>query len=117
MEHIHSSWNSDRIAASLLNKSRKTPGKWETPLIAVFKGKDLKVVTGRGAVRFAADYRDTIASACCLDGWLRVVLADGSVFTYGYDTADGTFRAVRAPPRGRGRHKPREYADVSTKEL
>ena len=48
MEHIHSSWNSDRIAASLLNKSRKTPGKRETPLIAVFKGKDLKVVTGRG---------------------------------------------------------------------
>lgn len=94
MEHIHSSWNTDRIAASLLNKSRKLQ---EKPLITVFRGKSLKVVTGRGAVRFAADYRDTIASACCSGGRLRVVLADGSVFTYGYDIADGTFRAVRAP--------------------
>ena len=105
MEHIHSSWNTDRIAASLLNKSRKIQEKREKPLISVFRGKSLKVVTGRGAVRFAADYRDTIASACCSGGRLRVVLADGSVFTYGYDTADGTFRAVRAPRAAAGTRK------------
>lgn len=82
MVHIHSSWNSDRVAASCLNKSHARPKKRVVRMYTEYRGRELKLKTNYGSVRFFKQYEADIVAAR-LDGTaLMVELADGSTFRY-----------------------------------
>ena len=109
MFHIHSSFNSDRIAACLLNKPPKKPTRKEIRIFTVYKDNELKVKTSRGAIKFMTTLPDKITSACCSNGQLTVMLADGSTITRKYNSVNGDFRPAaqrRArSPGARSRHE------------
>ena len=82
MAHIRSSWNSDRVAASCFNKPHAQPKKRVVRMFTEYRGRELKLKTAYGSVRFSARYESDIVAAG-LDGTaLTVELADGSAFRY-----------------------------------
>ena len=62
--HIHSSWNSDRVAACCISKPRETAAvRRPVRMYTEFRGSALTVKTYRGAVKFAHVYEADVVGA------------------------------------------------------
>ena len=88
--HLHSSWNSDRVAACCINKPRKYSSvRKPVRMYTELRGHSLAVKTRRGAVKFAHIYSANIVEASFDDGKLNVELENGATYAYVY--ANGRF--------------------------
>ena len=62
--HIHSSWNSDRVAACCISKPRETAAvRRPVRMYTEFRGSALTVKTYRGGVKFAHLYEADVIGA------------------------------------------------------
>ncbi len=84
-KYIRSSWNSNRVAACCANSVRKPLEACSPKMYTEYRAATLKVVTRRGSVKFEHTYTSPVASACVVDGELRVTLENGVGLFYGYD--------------------------------
>ena len=92
---LHSSWNSDRIAACCRKKpaSRRTSSR--SHLIAQHRGNELTLLGLCGGRRGTWMMKVAVSSAIVRDGRLAVETVDGS--KYEYDIETGKLLSENAP--------------------
>ena len=89
--HIHSSWNSDRVAACCINKRRETAVvRHPARVYAEFCGHALAVKTYRGKMKFVHLYEADVICARLSADTLEVELENGAKYFYTFE--DGRFR-------------------------
>ena len=94
--HIHSSWNSDRVAACCISKPHKTAVvRRSVRMYTEFRGPALTVKTYRGAVKFAHVYEADVIGARLSADELEVELEDGATYLYAFE--NGRFRRQALP--------------------
>lgn len=99
---MHSSWNSDRVAACCIAKPHKVSTGRRVKMYAQFKNEELKVLTYRGTEKFHMVYNAPIASAVVRDDGLEVELSNGD--HYEYDYACGKFELYQCSVAARATH-------------
>ena len=92
---LHSSWNSDRIAACCRKKpaSRRTSSR--SHLIAQHRGNEVTLLGLCGGKRGTWMMKVAVSSAIVRDGRLAVETVDGS--KYEYDVREGCKAVLRRP--------------------
>ena len=96
--HIHSSWNSDRVAACCISKPHKTAVvRRPVRMYAEFSGHALTVKTYRGAVKFAHVYEDDVIDARLSADTLEVELENGVTYPYAFENGRFHLRTLPAP--------------------
>ena len=85
---IHSSYNTDRIAACFINKPHKIRATTVRHYYAQYSGKTVSVQWGNGHIKFELSFEDDIASALCRDGKFSVELVNGDHYTYDLKTGE-----------------------------
>ena len=96
--HIHSSWNSDRVAACCISKPHKTAVvRHPVRMYTEFRGPALTVKTYRGAVKFAHVYEADVTGARLSADVLEVELGNGVVYFYAFEAGRFHLRTLPAP--------------------
>ena len=94
--HIHSSWNSDRVAACCISKPHKTAVvRRPVRMYTEFRGPALTVKTYRGAVKFAHVYEADVIGARLSADELEVELENGATYLYAFEA--GRFHLQTLP--------------------
>ena len=94
--HIHSSWNSDRVAACCISKPRETAAvRRPVRMYTEFRGSALTVKTYRGAVKFAHVYEADVVGARMSADALEVELENGATYLYAFE--NGRFHLQALP--------------------
>lgn len=94
--HIHSSWNSDRVAACCISKPRETAAvRRPIRMYTEFRGSALTVKTYRGAVKFAHVYEADVVGARQSADTLEVELENGVTYLYAFK--NGRFHLKTLP--------------------
>ena len=89
--HIHSSWNSDRVAACCISKCREIANvRRSTRMYTRFSGRALTVKTTCGTVKFVHLYEADVVCARLTADALEVELENGAVYFYAFE--NGRFR-------------------------
>jgi len=83
---MRSSWNSDKIAASILNKDHSARKPAKRYYFAQRRGNEVSVCNARGKVRFTYAFNCALESALIVDDVLKVTAEDGSVYTFDVHT-------------------------------
>ena len=103
MGRIHSSWNSDRVAAAYCaQRSAKSFSRRPAALCATYRmdGNEVSVVTRRGRKVFTRQFDGRIVSACVHGDLLEVETSAGSFFRC--DAHTGALKEVRRAVRENG---------------
>ena len=96
--HIHSSWNSDRVAACCINKPREAAVvRRPVRMYTEFRGHALTVKSYRGAVKFAHLYEADVIGARQSAGALEVELENGATYLYAFENGRFHLQALPAP--------------------
>ena len=96
--HIHSSWNSDRVAACCISKPRETAAvRRPIRMYTEFRGSALTVKTYRGAVKFAHVYDADVIDAWLSTDVLEVGLENGAAYVYAFENGRFRLRTLPAP--------------------
>lgn len=83
---IHSSWNSDRVAACCRNKSAARRTSARSRLIAQHRGNEVTLLGPCGGKRGTWMMKVAVSSAIVRDGRLAVETVDGSKYEYDVET-------------------------------
>ena len=96
--HIHSSWNSDRVAACCISKPREAAAvRRPVRMYTEFRGSALTVKTYRGAVKFAHVYEADVVGARMSVDALEVELENGATHLYAFENGRFHLQALPAP--------------------
>ena len=83
---LHSSWNSDRVAACCRNKSAARRTSARSRLIAQHRGNEVTLLGPCGGKRGTWMMKVAVSSAIVRDGRLAVETVDGSKYEYDVET-------------------------------
>ena len=96
--HIHSSWNSDRVAACCINKPREAAVvRRPVRMYTEFRGSALTVKTYRGAVKFVHVYEADVVGARISADALEVELENGVTYLYAFENGRFHLQALPVP--------------------
>ena len=94
--HIHSSWNSDRVAACCISKPHKSAVvRRSVCMYTEFRGSALTVKTYRGGVKFAHVYEADVIGPQLSADTLEVELENGTTYLYAFE--NGRFHLRTLP--------------------
>ena len=83
---LHSSWNSDRVAACCRNKSAACRASSRARLVAQHRGNEVTLLGPCGGKRGTWMMKVAVSSAIVRDGRLAVETVDGSKYEYDVET-------------------------------
>jgi len=83
---MRSSWNSDKIAASILSKDHPVRKSAKRYCFAQRRGNVVSVCNASGKARFTYAFNCALASALVVDEVLKVTAEDGSVYAFDVHT-------------------------------
>ena len=91
---LHSSWNSDRVAACCRNKSAARRTSARSRLIAQHRGNEVTLLGSCGGKRGTWMMKVAVSSAIVRDGRLAVETVDGSKYEYDIETGKLPLKVV-----------------------
>lgn len=95
---IHSSWNSDRVAACHVSRTHKARATRKPYLYAQYRDNEVSVCGARGKARFTIRFDNKIISAIVKDDRLIVTTADDCVRYYDAHTKQLLGEVWPTPP-------------------